>query len=171
AQVLVSMGAELQRVRGQVIDLLAKAGIRAGVERLSDVRSPAVERAMLAARAAAGDEPVRSADVLLGVLGVESSMAAQVMASLGISMPAVRERVAQVGVAGTSDELPEEAGGRRVTVRKEGSRVVVELDDPEVAALLAADEVLSGDDPNVDFSAIWDAVRGALDGLRRPPPL
>jgi hypothetical protein len=73
---------------------------------------------------------------------------------------------------GTTDELPEEVGGRRVRVHVEDSRVMVEIDDPDLADLVsqalalrpaeAQGEALSGEAPAAaSFSGIWAAVRNS----------
>src|SRR5205823_8004245 len=119
AQVLVKSGADLSRVRQQVIQLLSGyTGSAVAVRRetpfrtiksTTELRSPAVEQAWRAAWANAGGGPLRSDDLLLALLGDESSMAAKAMASLGVSLDAVRERLDELRVTGTSDEMLEEA--------------------------------------------------------------
>jgi ATP-dependent Clp protease ATP-binding subunit ClpA len=170
AQVLVKLGADLATVRQQVIQSLS--GYTGSSIRIGSLSTPAVERAQAFARGVAHGGPVRSHDLLLGLLGDENSLAARVLASLGVSLDAVRERLGQVDVAGTSDELPEEAGGRHVTVRVADGHVHIDIDDADVADLLAqaitgatgqsGDEVMMrGDDPSADFAGIWTAVRSA----------
>ena len=171
AQVLVKSGADLSRVRQQVIQVLSGyTGSAVAVRRetpfrtiksTTEVRSPAVEQAWRAAWANAGGGPLRSDDLLLALLGDESSMAAKAMASLGVSLDAVRERLDELRVTGTSDEMLEEAGARRVTVRVAEGRIVVEVDDPGLAELAGGDGELAGDDRRADFRDIWSAVRTA----------
>ena len=73
---------------------------------------------------------------------------------------------------GTTTGLPEELGGRRVSVHVEDNRVVVEIDDPDLADLMtqalalrpaeAQGAPLSGEAPAaVSFSGIWAAARNA----------
>jgi hypothetical protein len=142
-------------------------------------QTPAVAKAERFARVAAGSGPVRSHDLLLGLLGDDDSLAAKVLESLGVSLEAVKERVGEISIAGSSDELPEEAGGRRVTVRVSDGRVFVEVDDADVADLLTqaiagatgesgGDVVLTGEDPAADFALLWRSLRlTAVDILRR----
>jgi ATP-dependent Clp protease ATP-binding subunit ClpA len=192
AQVLVRLGADLARVRQQVLRLMPGAG-EMGVGSVGPVaggpvhtvvrrpqspeRTPAAARIDSAAHGLAGGVPVGSQHLLLAMFDQPDSVAAKVLTALNVDRHAVEEQISQVELAGTGDDLPELAGGRRVEVRVADGRVIVEIDDGDLADLMArgiGDEGSSvrGDDPAaVSFAAIWSALRAAgADLVRRHSP-
>jgi ATP-dependent Clp protease ATP-binding subunit ClpA len=200
AQVLVNLGADLSQVRQAVMQLLsfvrpsdrhdvfrvgrsqggwaaAESAPIGGSARLH-ARTPAALRVDIAARRLAAGMAVGTHHLLVGIFEQPDSLAARVLASLHIDRAAVEQTVAKLGIKDTSDELPEVAGGRRVTLGVVEGRLVVEVDDPELTALVrrglaAADDEaasLRGDDPDAAaFSGIWTAVKAAAEdvGKRR----
>jgi ATP-dependent Clp protease ATP-binding subunit ClpA len=204
AKVLVQLGADLDRVRQAVVDLLGEVPstprerwvsrwLRRSVGLTSEgaaenvhfapgptIRlSPAVEQAMAAARRLAGGDPVASHHVLLALLSDADSSAARVLAGQGLSIDAAWEALKQAEVSGTSDEPPEEAGGRRLLLRVDEDRLVVECADPTlVGQFQAAREALgdaapaggeiAGDQPAAAALAdVWRALQEALEDIRR----
>jgi ATP-dependent Clp protease ATP-binding subunit ClpA len=191
AQVLVAMGADLAVVRQAVIQRLsmlprsrgvsgggwapAESAPTGGWARLQ-ARTPAALRVDVAARRLAEGMAVGTHHILVGLFEQPDSLAARVLASLHIDRSAVEQMVAKLGIKDTSDELPEVAGGRRVTLGVVEGRVVVEVDDPDLAELVrrglagAGDEAssLSGDDHDAaSFSSVWTAVKAAAEDVAR----
>ncbi|MGI8758622.1 MAG: Clp protease N-terminal domain-containing protein [Acidimicrobiales bacterium] len=119
------------------------------------------------ARALAGEGRVGSHHLLLALLDDERSLAAKVLASLGVTSEAAEQGVDEIGVAGTSDETPEEAGARRMQVRVTGDRLEIFIDDPAVVQGLP-EVVVSGTDPAAaQFPELWSAVRATAQDLAR----
>ena len=176
AQVLHRLGADL----AQVMVLLPSA------EAPRPSRTPAAQRAIGAADEVASDDPVGSHHLLLALLDDPSSLAAKVLEAFGVTPAAAAQRAAELGVAGTSDELPEEAGGARITVRVNPGRLVIAVDDPELAdvfglALQAHAErtdegeiVVRGERAGGRvLGPLWAALRGVgpnLGGRPEPSP-
>ncbi|HET7719129.1 MAG TPA: Clp protease N-terminal domain-containing protein, partial [Acidimicrobiales bacterium] len=143
AQVLITMGADLASVRQAVIQLLGgvTGGGRRGVRfeppmGMIPHQTPAAAKAAVEARRLAGGAPVGSHHWLLALLEQHDSIAAKALEGLGVTAETLQQRVAAIEPAGTSDETPEEAGARRVGLRVEGKLVMLEIDDPELAASL-----------------------------------
>jgi ATP-dependent Clp protease ATP-binding subunit ClpA len=180
AQVLVGLGAELSRIRQEVIRLVSGYAPRAAVAS-PQARTPAAVLTDVAARRLARGLPVGTHHVLVALFEPPDSLAAKVLASLNVDRSVVEERVAQLGVAGTSDELPDAARGRRVDVAVVEGRVVVTVDDADLAELVSrglsggaaasSGERLAfqaGDAPPVSFAGIWTAIHEAgADLVRR----
>ncbi|MGI8984203.1 MAG: Clp protease N-terminal domain-containing protein [Acidimicrobiales bacterium] len=181
AQVLMTLGADLAAVRQAVIQRMsaAEAG-RPGATfvppgRLSRV-TPAAAKAEVEARRMAAGSPVGSHHLLLAMVQQQDSMAAKVLEDLGVTAEALQERLAQIEPAGTSDETPEEAGARRVGLRVEGKLVMLEIDDPELAASLEKAmtgrkvRVIRGTDPEAEgagFPNVWSAVARSIEDMTR----
>lgn len=177
------------RQEGLACDLLAQEGItyddlRTGVvHRLgtlhgdADQRTADRRRGRMRRRITPDDEISRtieeappSHEVLLGVLADERSVAAKALAKLGVDLDAVRQAIADVDVAGTSDEPSWQAFARTLTVTATGSSVEMRFESLDVA-----DEVrrIAGEDGVMAVGAarshdhiaeLHDALVG---GLRR----
>ncbi len=178
AQVLVSLGAELQAVRDAVIRMLGGAKgrgpIRTGPPFVPE--TPAVARSRLKAPELAGGRAVGSHHLLLAFLSDEHSLASKALSGLGVTKDAVEAQLAQLDAAGTSDETPEEAGARRIGLRVEGKLVTLEIDDPELAESLEKAmtgrkvRVIKGNDPDAQaagFPNLWSAVSRTVEDLTR----
>jgi hypothetical protein len=173
AQVLVNLGAELSLVRQNVIAELSRLGpgtMRRAVGRSPE--TPAVAKAGVQARRLAGGSPVGTQHYLMALLGQEDSLAAKALADLGVSREAVEAKLAQLEPTGTSDETPEQAGGRRIGMRVEGKLVMLEIDDPALATELEKAmssrkvRIIKGTDPEaVGFPGLWSAVSRTIDDL------
>jgi ATP-dependent Clp protease ATP-binding subunit ClpA len=196
AQVLVDLGADLYVVRQQVIQLLSGPGAlgaggggfhtassassRSARGAPASIRTPGAMQVDSAARRLAADLPVGTQHILIGLFEQPDSLAAKVLASLNIDRSAVEQLVADLGVKDTSDELPEVTGGRKVLLRVVEDRVVVEVDDPDLADLVRRGLVGQAGDgeqslgsaggdgsPSGDFSGIWTAINAAAADLIR----
>jgi len=182
AQVLVNLGAELSAVRQEVIQQLQGfRGGRAGRRSAPAFGgppplTPAVMKASVEARRLAGSAAVGSQHYLLGLLREENSVAAKALAELGITKDILEAKLAEIEPAGTSDETPEEAGARRIGLRVEGRLLMLEVDDPELAASLEKAmagrkvRIIKGTDPEAEaagFPHLWSAVSRTVDDLTR----
>jgi ATP-dependent Clp protease ATP-binding subunit ClpA len=183
AQVLVVLGADLSRVRQEVIHQLGGvSGGRRGARfsgpspMLMTRETPAAAKAAVEARRLAGSAPVGSHHYLLALLAQNDSVAAKALEGLGVTAEALQQRVAEIETAGTSDETPEEAGARRVGMRVEGKLVMLEIDDPALAASLEEAmsgrkvRVIKGTDPEAEgagFTNLWSSVARSIEDLTR----
>jgi hypothetical protein len=113
---------------------------------------------------------------LLGLVGDEQSMAARALEALGVSRERLEATLSELEPAGTSDETPEEAGARRIGLRVEGKLLMLEIDDPELAASLEKAmvgrkvRIIRGTDPEAEaagFPHLWSAVSRTVDDLTR----
>jgi ATP-dependent Clp protease ATP-binding subunit ClpA len=183
AQVLVNLGAELSAVRQEVIQQLSgfrstswRAGGHPAPGRQGPRETPAAAKASVEARRLAGSGAVGSHHYLLGLLQEQESMAAKVLSDLGVTREAIETKLAQIEPAGTSDETPEEAGARRIGLRVEGRLLMLEIDDPELAASLEKAmvgrkvRIIKGTDPEAEaagFPGLWSAVSRTVEDLTR----
>ena len=183
AQVLITLGADLASVRQTVIQLLG--GVTGGGRRgmrfeppmgMPAHQTPAAAKAAVEARRLAGSAPVGSHHWLLALLQQHDSIAAKALGGLGVTAESLQQRVAAIEPAGTSDETPEEAGARRVGLRVEGKLVMLEIDDPDLAASLEQAmagrkaRVIRGTDPEAEaagFQGMWSAVSRTVEDLTR----
>jgi ATP-dependent Clp protease ATP-binding subunit ClpA len=160
AQVLVASGLSAVDVRAKVIELLrgygsmpagaAGASGSAAVAAATSLphASPAATRLGSRARSLAAGAPMGTHHYLLGLLEDPHSLAGRILESMGVTAEAVRVRVAELGTAGTTDELPkpkvppvEVSLGTGVTVSI-GDPALVEQAKDWVAAGLPPEQVL-----------------------------
>jgi ATP-dependent Clp protease ATP-binding subunit ClpA len=182
AQVLINLGADLLAVRHEVMQLLSGyTGGRRGMRvdpspALMSRQTPAAARAAVEARRLAGGSPVGSHHMLLAMLQQHDSIAAKALERLGVTAETLKERLAEIEPAGTSDETPEEAGARRIGMRVEGKLVMLEIDDPELAEALEKAmggrkvRIIKGTDPEAEgagFTNLWASVSRTVEDLTR----
>jgi len=180
AQVLVELGADLRTARQNVIHMIgpavARPGMRGYPSAALGIATPAANLVATQARRLAQGARVGSQHYLLGLLGEEQSLAAKVLTSLGVTREAVEAKLEELDAAGTSDEAPEEAGARRMSLRIEPERLVLEVDDPEQAAKLLhsvagapQERTIKGTDPEAKaaFPDLYAALDHAVDHLAR----
>jgi len=146
--------------------------------------TPAVDTTLSEAARLAGQQPVGSHHLLLAALADADSAAARALVALGIDLDQAREALRGADVAGTSDEQPEEAGRRQMTIQVTGERLTVQAADPVIvaagrAALLALgdqagpDGTVRGDLPAcASLATAWQALHDSLlaIGRRAAPP-
>jgi len=140
------------------------------VANAGDVRTTAATDASLdEARRLAGGGAVGSHHLLLATLSDSTSAAAKALGSLGIDLDQARSALRDIDVAGTTDELPEEAGRRQLVMRNTGSSLVIETTDraliaraDAVFALLGAHEIRGDDERSRGFAEIWRAWQESL---------
>jgi ATP-dependent Clp protease ATP-binding subunit ClpA len=118
------VGDMASQLRGRVLDLVS------GAAAFTRARSPAVMQAMDRARQLAGQAPMTTANVLLGILADPDSQVGKALNALGVSHDAISAALAEVGVAGTSDAVPAPAVELKV------GDVSTTIQDPELAGVL-----------------------------------
>jgi ATP-dependent Clp protease ATP-binding subunit ClpA len=94
--------------------------------------TPAVEAALQQAARLAGPLPVGSHHLLLAALEDSNSAASWALASLGVDVDQLRERLRGAKVTGTSDEQPEQAGRRQMAIEVSDEMLHVVLTDPVI---------------------------------------
>jgi ATP-dependent Clp protease ATP-binding subunit ClpC len=173
AQVLVKRGAQLARVREVVLDEVSRYGRERTPPLEPPRRTPAAAEVIEVAEQLAGNGPTGSHHLLEALIRSEGSLAAKVLASLGVDAEAVTRCVDELGPEGTTDISPEEVAARQVEVRLDGAEVHVVLRD-EVAVETAkalTDRLggpIRGDDPDTaSLVGLWQAVLSGLEDLRR----
>jgi len=139
--------------------------------------TPAAEISLDEAARLAGPSPVGSHHLLLATLSDPDTAAARALAALGVDLDQARDALRDADVAGTSDETPEEAGRRQMTVRISETAVTLEATDPTLvatahAALDAlggpAGGAIRGDLPAASsLAAVWQSLRDSLENIRR----
>ncbi len=167
AQVLARMGADLSQVRHEVIQLLSGyGGVPLAVPEPAPLpapegQTPAIARALEEARRMAGPAPLGTHDVLRAIVADSTSVGAKALAALGVTPEALQAQLAGLDRAGTSDELPREAGARqlRVEILDDGVGVVIEDDALRwrfVKALKGQRPVLRSGEPGAEpFPDLW----------------
>jgi ATP-dependent Clp protease ATP-binding subunit ClpA len=121
--------------------------------------TPAVEAALQQAARLAGPLPVGSHHLLLAALEDANSAASWALASLGVDIDELRERLRAAKVKGTSDEQPEQAGRRQMAVEVSDEMLHVVLTDPVIVA--AGKEALRAVNARAAASAKKAAAEGA----------
>jgi ATP-dependent Clp protease ATP-binding subunit ClpA len=135
-----------------------------------DVRTTtAADTSLDEARRLAAGGAVGSHHLLLATLSDSTSAAAKALGSLGIDLDQARSALREVDVAGTTDELPEEAGRRQLLMRVRGSTLVMETTDQTlvtqaeaVLSSLGEQEIRGGDERSRGFAEIWRAWQASL---------
>ena len=96
--------------------------------------TPATEAALAQATTLAGPFPVGSHHLMLAALADSNSAASFALASLGVDLDELREKLRTMTVAGTSDELPQEAGRRQMTIQVTDGLLTIVATDPVIVA-------------------------------------
>jgi ATP-dependent Clp protease ATP-binding subunit ClpA len=165
ADLLALRAAVLDRVpagEGEEGTLAAAAGTllrRARARRLGGPRdggdvgaTPATDATLTEAARLAGDAPVGSHHLLLAALADPNSAAARTLAGLGVDLDQARELLRTADVTGTSDEPPEEAGRRQMSLQVADETLTVVIVDPVLVAAgkAALEAVNAGARPDED---------------------
>jgi ATP-dependent Clp protease ATP-binding subunit ClpA len=119
--------------------------------------TPAVEEALRQAAALAGQAPVGSHHLLLAALADTNSAATWALAQLGVDVDELREKLRSARIEGTSDEQPEQAGRRQMSIQVTDEILTLVLTDPVIVE--AGKEALRA--ANVRASAAAAALRAA----------
>ena len=146
--------------------------------------SPAADATLSAAAQLAGGEPVGSHHLLLAALSDVNSAAARVLASLGVDLTQAKDALHHADIAGTSDELPEDAGRRQMNLQVTDETVMIVATDEALvksghAALEALGPaatrggVIRGADltglPAANLAKAWAAFHDALSAIATSP--
>jgi ATP-dependent Clp protease ATP-binding subunit ClpA len=141
--------------------------------------TPAGEITLTEATRLAGEQPVGSHHLLLAALADSESAAARALKNLGVDLDQAKDALRTAEVAGTTDEQPEQAGRRHMTVHVAEDKVTIEATDPLIlltaqAALRAlGDEVVAageirGDQPaGAPLAPVWQALRESLATIQQ----
>jgi ATP-dependent Clp protease ATP-binding subunit ClpA len=123
------------------VALLRRMGLRRGGVReqedpaVANVHAtPATDATLVEAARLAGDSPVGSHHLLLAALADPDSAAARTLAGLGVDLDQARELLRTADVTGTSDEPPEEAGRRQMSIQVTGETLTIVVVDPVIVA-------------------------------------
>jgi ATP-dependent Clp protease ATP-binding subunit ClpA len=185
ARLLTQAGVDPLLLRLRILDLVPPGEAAEGKRRPFWVRSrhdvadtpesggvrttTATDTSLDEARRLAGGGAVGSHHLLLATLSDSTSAAAKALGSLGIDLDQARSALREVDVAGTTDELPEEAGRRQLVMRFNGAALVLETTDPtlvgQAEALLkslGSQEIRGDDERGRGFAEIWRAWQGSL---------
>jgi ATP-dependent Clp protease ATP-binding subunit ClpA len=159
--------------------VLASEGARHGREQALLNATPAADTTLSEAARLAGAQPVGSHHLLLAALADPESAAARALTLLGVNLGHAREALRDIDVTGTSDELPEEAGRRRMVIHVTGDRLTLEATDPvlvkagnEALAALgdraAEPGAIPGDLPvSASLSRAWQALFESLKDIKQ----
>jgi len=152
--------------------------------------TPAADSSLADAARLAGNSPVGSHHILLAALAYADSAAARALAGLGVDIGRVREALRTADVIGSSDELPEDAGRRQMTVTVTSDRLRLDVFDPAIVQLghAAVDAlagppaepgepsesgaahpggVIRGDDPHSSsLGLVWQSLHNSLEDIR-----
>ncbi len=94
--------------------------------------TPAVEAALEHAARLAGPLPVGSHHLLLAALDDTNSAASWALASLGVDLDELRVKLRTARLAGTTDEPPEQAGRRQMSINVSDEMLTIVLTDPVI---------------------------------------
>ncbi|MQA61707.1 MAG: Clp protease [Actinophytocola sp.] len=168
AQVLVALGVELKQVRTAVVDQL-----EGGVTTVDPApsRSEAAKQALSEAQQLAGGAPLGSHHLLAALAGADGSMAARVLAELGVHPEAIAEKMGELDPDDTTDATPELTAASKMELRVEGDEVHVVLRDAasvRLARAVTEDGKLEAQGPLAGaFLQIWRTVNTTLDTVHR----
>lgn len=209
ARILEKHAGSLSAVRAAVVELLPPSSGPQGrrwLRRMAALRpavafrpelapelrtTPAADTSLEEAARLAGPNPVGSHHIMLAALADPTSAAARTLVALGVDLDRAREALRSADVTGSSDELPEEAGRRQMSVTVTSDRVTVEASDAAIVQLgrsavdaisravrseqpsatgraPGADGVIRGDHPfSVGLSLVWQALHDSLEDIGR----
>jgi ATP-dependent Clp protease ATP-binding subunit ClpA len=136
--------------------------------------TPAVEAALQQAARLAGPLPVGSHHLLLAALDDTNSAASWALASLGVDLDELRDKLRSAKISGTSDEPPEQAGRRQMSIQVTDEILTIVATDPIIveagkealraANARAAAAARSKDDGPLDEESASDESPGEETG-------
>jgi ATP-dependent Clp protease ATP-binding subunit ClpA len=110
-------------------------------------RTSAADEVVAVAEALAGSAPMGSHHLLEALIRAEGSMAATVLAQLGISPDAVADKVDEIDADSTTDATPQETAARKMELRIEGDEVHLVFRDEGTLGLAKTVTELAGEGP------------------------
>jgi hypothetical protein len=96
--------------------------------------TPATDATLVEAARLAGEAPVGSHHLLLAALADPDSAAARTLVGLGVDLDQARELLRTADVTGTSDEPPEQAGRRQMSIQVTAETLTIVVVDPVLVA-------------------------------------
>ena len=171
------VAAQTLRLRLGGLDKMREAAlteIRGGSQRpAATARTPAAEEVLRLAEQLAAGAPVGSHHLLEALARSHRSMAAQVLAGLGIDPENIAARLDTIDLESTSDITPELAAAAKMRLRLDGDEVHLVLADAETVKLarqlteLAGGELTGAEPLAGPFVGLFGATREALAALHR----
>jgi ATP-dependent Clp protease ATP-binding subunit ClpA len=137
ARILAGQVHDMTAIRTAVSEVL-NDGPRAHPGGWSAPRTNAAEEVVTAAQALAGDAPMGSHHLLEALIRAEGSMAAKVLADLGIDAATIASKVDEIDTEDTSDATPEELAARKMELRVENDEVHLVFRDTATVDLAKA---------------------------------
>jgi ATP-dependent Clp protease ATP-binding subunit ClpA len=173
AQIIAQHGIRLDLARQSVLALLAEPGSIEAVPLAEEPgpRSPRTTGArdvLAAAEGLAGGAPMGSQHLLEALVNADGSMAARVLADLGVDAEAIAAKVDELDPENTTDATPAETAARKMELRMVDGEVHVVLRDAgtvELAGTVTAEHggVLAATGPLAGaFVPLWNSVNSLL---------
>lgn len=164
ALVLTELGVQLDQVRKTVQGL-----VDGGTADPVAARTPAAMEATTNAERLAAGAPIGSHHLLAALAAADGSMAAKVLAELGVDADAIVEKLSEMDADDTTDATPELAAAGKMSLRVDGDEAHVVLRD-ETTVGLAKTLTEHGDLTAKGalapaFLPMWTAIRDALSKL------
>jgi len=145
ARVLANHVDDMQDVRRTVKALIANN--QPGAAPARPVRTTAAEEVVAAAEALAGGAPMGSHHLLEALIRAEGSMAATVLAQLGVSPDAIADKVDELDADATTDATPQETAARKMEIRLTEDEVHVVFRDEATLGLAQTLSAVTGGGP------------------------
>jgi ATP-dependent Clp protease ATP-binding subunit ClpC len=144
AKILSDQVHDMNAIRASVNELL-REGVREHPAGEPVARTNAAEEVVTAAQALAGDAPMGSHHLLEALIRAEGSMAAKVLADLGVDPATVSAKVDEFDTEDTTDATPEEQAARKMELRVENDEVhLIFRDGGTIDLAKAVTEVVGG---------------------------
>jgi ATP-dependent Clp protease ATP-binding subunit ClpA len=147
ARILADHVPDLRDIRRTVMALLDDPTGGATSPTRGASRTSAAEEVVEAAEALAGSAPMGSHHLLEALIRAEGSMAATVLAQLGVSPDAIADKVDELDADKTTDATPQETAARKMEIRLEGDEVHLVFRDEATLDLAHSVSELTGEDP------------------------
>jgi ATP-dependent Clp protease ATP-binding subunit ClpA len=137
ARIMVERIGDLGRVRGAVLAEMGGQPLEAegGMPLRRHKTTGAAEDAVTAAEALAGGAPIGSHHLLEALVRAEGSMAARVLADLGVDPEVVAAKIDELDPETTTDATPEESAARKMELRLAEGEVQLVFRDREIIDL------------------------------------
>jgi ATP-dependent Clp protease ATP-binding subunit ClpC len=145
AKVLANHVEDVQDIP-RTVSALIETHTKSGGGPVRPSRTTAADEVVTAAEALAGAAPMGSHHLLEALIRADGSMAATVLAQLGVSPDAIADKVDELDADATTDATPQETAARKMEIRVEGDEVHVVFRDDSTLGLAKAVTELTGDD-------------------------
>ncbi|GAB2809327.1 ATP-dependent Clp protease ATP-binding subunit ClpC [Lentzea nigeriaca] len=165
AKILVRHAEDLDRLRRLVLAEMTEPATR------TQKSTTAAEEAFSAAEALAGAGPVGSHHLLEALVRSEGSMAARVLADLGVDPETIAAKIDELDPESTTDATPEEAAARRMELRLAEDEVQLVFRDEQTLDLVRRVTELTGGPVRGtgpvagDFVPLWTSTNELLHKL------